>query len=356
VEVPLITIGVDAHKRIHVALAIDEAGREVGTWKGANSVSGWRALEQWGAGVGEERQWGIEGAWNYGRGLAQYLVQRGEQVYDINPRWTAIKRRDARRPGKTDKLDARAVALLVRQEAGSLPRVLVEDQTALLDLLTSERESALTEATRIRNQIHAHLLQLDPEYELRMPALRTKSGLKALLNYAAPSTGVLSEERAALVRKLAERLELTLEQVEELEGRIKKLAQAGFSPLTRLCGVNLLTAGTLAAILGPGNRFKSDAQLAAYAGAAPLEASSANLVRHRLNRGGNRRLNTVLYRIVLTQAHHSAEARRYIERRTTEGKTRREAHRALRRFVIRAIWHLWQECQVTSLSNFVRAA
>jgi transposase len=84
--------------------------------------------------------------------------------------------------------------------------------------------------------------------------------------------------------------------------------------------------------------------LAAYAGVAPLEASSAGLVRHRLNRGGNRRLNSALYRIVLTQAHHHPEARAYIERRVSEGRTKREAHRALRRFVVRAIWRLWQEC------------
>ena len=95
-----------------------------------------------------------------------------------------------------------------------------------------------------------------------------------------------------------------------------------FDPALR---VNLLTAGVLAGILRPGHRFKSDAALAAYAGVAPLEASSAERVRHRLNRGWNRRLNAVLYRIALTQAHFSPEARAYLDRRVSEGKTRREA-------------------------------
>jgi transposase len=94
----------------------------------------------------------------------------------------------------------------------------------------------------------------------------------------------------------------------------------------------------------PGRRFATDAQLAAYAGVAPLEASSAGTVRHRLNRGGNRRLNAILYRIALTQARYSSEARTYLDRRVAEGKTRREALRALKRFLIRAIWRLWQEC------------
>ena len=83
----------------------------------------------------------------------------------------------------------------------------------------------------------------------------------------------------------------------ELASEIRELAKVKFEPLTKLCGINLLTAGRLAAILGPGDRFKSDSQLAAYAGVAPLEASSAGKVRHRLNRGGNRRLNHGLLRI-----------------------------------------------------------
>jgi transposase len=258
--------------------------------------------------------------------------------------------------GKTDKLDARAVALLVRQEVSTLPRVLPEDLTALLDLLTTERESAVVEATRLRNQIHAHLMQIDPEYETKLPSLKSRAGLAALQGYESPIGGTLREQRALVVRRLGQRLKLAVLQADELEHRIKELAEASFSPLTRLCGVNLITAGTLASILGPGNRFATDAQLAAYAGVAPLETSSAGLVRHRLNRGGNRRLNAVLYRIVLTQAHHLPEARAYLDRRVAQGKTRREAHRALRRFVIRAIWRLWQECQQAQITNFNAAA
>jgi transposase len=100
--------------------------------------------------------------------------------------------------------------------------------------------------------------------------------------------------------------------------------RGGLVPLTRLCGISLLTAGAPAGIQGPGRRFATEAQLAAYAGVALLEASSAGGVRHRLNRGGNRRLNAILYRVALTQA--------------------KEAFRAPKRFLIRAIWRLWQQC------------
>jgi transposase len=336
---------VDAHKGVHVALAVDEAGQELGQWQGVNSAAGWQAISEWAVSLGSPRQWGIEGAWGYGRNLAQHLVANGETVYEVNPRWTAMGRRSARKPGKTDRLDARAVALLVRQEASALPRVHAEDDTAVLDLLTSEREGAVAESIRLRNQLHALLSQADPEYRAYLPNLKTQAALDALESYTAPATDCLQAHRAAAIRRLAQRLRLVLSQAEELAEQIRDLAATRFSPLTNICGINLVTAGTLAGILGPGHRFATDAQLAAYAGVAPLETSSAGLVRHRLNRGGNRRLNAVLYRIVLTQAHFLPAAKAYIERRLSEGKTRREAHRALRRFVIRAIWRLWQECQ-----------
>jgi transposase len=267
-------------------------------------------------------------------------------VYEINARWTAMRRRSAHKPGKTDQLDASAIALFVRQDPGDLPRVLPEDDTAVLELLTAQRDGAQAEANRLRNQIHALLLQVDPEYKLHLPTVNSKAGIEALKTYCPTAEDSLRRVRAAAVRRLAERLILALEHEQELAAEIRLTAKASFAPLTKLCGVNLLTAGRLAAILGPGNRFASDAQLAAYAGVAPLEASSAGKTRHRLNRGGNRRLNHVLYFIVLTQAHYLPEAKAYLNRRVSEGKSRREAHRALKRFVIRAIWKLWQECQV----------
>lgn len=340
----MLTIGVDAHKRVHVAVAVDMQGTELGLWRGPNSPAGWRDLLTWASSRNEQCQFGIEGAWGYGRGLAQHLVANDQTVYEINARWTAEGRRRARQVSKTDRLDARAVAACVRQEGSALPRVPADDDTAVLNLLSVERDAAIAEATRLRNQIHAHLLQLDPEYHLRLPALRSQAGLAAVKAYAVVEPDAFRQERAGAVRRLATRLELALAQSAEMSERIRELAAVRFEPLTRLCGVNLLTAGAIAGMLGPGRRFVTDAELAAYAGASPLEASSAGQIRHRLNRTGNRRLNAVLYRIALTQAHYSPEARAYIARRTSEGKTRREALRALKRYLVRALFRLWTEC------------
>jgi transposase len=344
-EVRMVTIGVDAHKRVHVAVALDAAGRELGVWKGANSGRAWQELRDWAVALGAQRVWGVEGAWSYGRGLAQHLVAGGEVVYEVNSRWTAMGRRSARKRGKTDRLDARSVAAFVRQEAATLPRVGEEDETAVLDLLVRERENAMAEVTRLRNQIHALLMQIDPEYDLRLRNRRVRTRFRLLESYEPPVDGsALHRERVAAVRRLAARARVAFEHADELAKRIRALAKDRFAPLTELVGVDLLTAGQLAAILGPGRRFAGEAQLAAYAGAAPLEASSAGLVRHRLNRGGHRQLNWILYRIVLTQAQHSEQARTYLARRRQEGKTTREAFRALKRYIVRAIWRLWQLC------------
>src|SRR5919202_5681626 len=135
----MLTIGVDAHKRVNLAVAIDAAGREVARWRGPNSVEGWRQLAAWAAALGEDTRWGIEGAWNYGRGLAQFLVEAGAAVYEVNARWTAAGRRRARTPGKSDRLDARAVALVVWREAEAIHLVKAELVTAVINLTVPVR-------------------------------------------------------------------------------------------------------------------------------------------------------------------------------------------------------------------------
>ena len=352
----MITVGVDAHKRLHVARARDDGGRELSDWRGPNDQLGWQSFSEWLEQLGAERHIGIEGAWGYGRGLAQHLVDRGERVYEINARWTAAGRRSARKPDKNDRLDAHAVALCLHREGARLPEVSPEDETAVVELLSLERESTLAETTRLRNQIHALLMQLDPQYHLVLPHLKTKSALAALRSYESKDERPLNRERATAVQRLAERLVLALSQADELGKRIRLLASERYAPLTEICGVSLLTAGALAGILGPGRRFATDAALAAYAGVAPLEASSAGKTRHRLNRGGNRRLNAILYRIVLTQAHHSEQGRTYLARRIEEGKSKREAIRALKRYIVRAIWRIWTTCYVALQEPLVRSA
>ena len=351
----MLTIGVDAHKRVLVAVALDHAGREVAHWRGENTADGWRALAAWGTALADTCQWGVEGAWNYGRGLAQHLVATGATVYEVNARLTAEGRRRARRPDKSDRLDARAVARAVQREA-ALPRVTAEDETTIAADLVAEREALVAEATRLRNQLHQLFTHLDAEYRTRLPALTSQRGVRAAATYTTNDPRPLAQHRARTVRHLAQRLQLVVEQARALTRDIERLAARQWTPLTQIYGVSLLTAAALAGLLGPGRRFHSDAQLAAYAGVAPLEASSAERVRHRLNRGGNRRLNAILHRIAITQLRDDPAAQAYVARRLREGKTKREALRALKRFLARAIWRRWQECLAPPAAETRQAA
>jgi transposase len=174
--------------------------------------------------------------------------------------------------------------------------------------------------------------------------LTSAAGIAALEQYQPAGPGAVPEARAAAIRRLGQRLWLVSAQAEELKREIESRARAGFSPLIQLKGVQALSAGMLAACLGPGRRFHSEAGVARYAGVAPLEASSAGRVRHRLNRGGNRRLNAVIHRIALAQLRSLPAAQAYVARRLSAGKTKREALRALKRYLVRAIWRLWQQC------------
>jgi transposase len=343
-ERTMLIIGVDAHKTVHAAVALDNAGREVDQWRGANRLEGWEDLRDWARALDAERQWGIEGAGQYGRGLAQLLVAGGAVVWEVNPRQTAAMRRGGRQRGKTDRLDALAVARVVRQEGNALPRVQREDETVVLDVVVEERAGALAAATRARNQLHQVLHQLDPDYRQRWPDLTDLRQIEELTTVQNWGPGRITDTRAATVRRLAARLLLAETQAEEIKAEIERIAVLDLQPLIALKGVGALRAGMLAAELGPGDRFASDAQLAMHAGVAPVEASSGPIVRHRLNRAGNRQLNALFHGIAQSQAQHHPPAQAYLARRRSEGKTEREAIRALCRYLARTVWHRWRAC------------
>ena len=336
----MITLGVDAHKEVHVAVAVDEQGRPQDTWQGSNSEPAWQEVLAW-ASQWKSRQWGIEGTGNYGHGLAQHLVTVGETVYEVNPRLTAQGRRRARKQDKSDRLDAQAVARVVLRDAPQLPVVVVEDEAAMLDVMTRERDRLKSQVDRLRNQLHNHLFKVDPQYRKTFPSLSKLEAVQRLEHYTPMADTPLAPVRGASVRRVAAVLRLVLEQEQQITREIETLSETRYAALTEIQGVARLTAGILAGILGT-RKFAAEDQFATYGGASPLETSSAGRVRHRLNRGGNRRLNRVFYLIALTQWTHGGAGRRYIERRMEQGKSWLEAVRALKRFIARTIWRLWQ--------------
>lgn len=344
----MIWIGVDAHKRIHQAVAIGESGTQ-GERTLANTPAAWASLLEW-ARQWPERTWAVEGAWYLGRGLAQYLAEQGERVHEVSGRLTAERRTKSVRRGKSDRLDAHAVAQLLREEAARLPRVLAQDDALASVQLWSRTQAELTkDMTRLVNRLHDLLLLCDPQYAERLPALTTKAGIVALLEYTAPGASAIAREREAVIRGTAEQLALLDEQDRELRRKLERASTARFSPLRQIEGVGPLIACAFVAELGRPRPGFGEEQLAALAAAAPLEASSAGALRHRLNRGGNRRLNMVLHQIVLTQARIYPPAQAYLARRRAEGRSAREARRALKRLLVRRVFRAWRACFETSL-------
>ena len=339
----MIWIGVDAHKAVHEGLALGIDG-VVGQLRIANTPKAWGELLEW-AQQWPERIWAVEGAWSLGRGLAQYLASHGERVHEVNGRWTAARRRGMRIPGKNDCLDARSVATLLREEAQTLPRVYAEDDELAAVQLWSRTEAELTrDLTRLINRLHDLLLQCDPEYKTGLPDLTTKAAIAALGTYAVPGLGTLARAREALVRSTAAQLALLDEQKRELRRELGRVSKARFAPLREIEGVGVIIACAIAAELGAPRPGFGEAQLAALGGLCPIEASSAGAVRHRLNRMGNRRLNMLFHQIVLTQARIYEPAQTYLRKRQSEGRTTREARRALKRLIVRRVYHAWTEC------------
>jgi len=341
----VIWIGVDAHQRLHQAIAVGAQGETLGERTITNDEASWVALLGWAQALGPQRIWAVEGAWYLGRGLAQYLARSGERVHEVSGRWTAQRRRGMRRPGKSDRLDARAVAQLLREEADTLPRVYAEEDPLAAVQLWSRLQAETTEdMTRLINRLHALLLFCEPAYQTRLPALTTKAGTQALRAYQAPGQGELARERERAVRALAEQLALLWTQDRELRSKLERASTARFSPLRRIEGVGPLIACGIVAETGRPRPGFREQHFAAGAGVAPLEASSAGGTRHRLNRHGNRRLNMFLHQIVLTQARTYEPARAYLGRRRAEGLTAREARRALKRHVARRVFNALSEC------------
>ncbi|MHB8696075.1 MAG: IS110 family RNA-guided transposase [Solirubrobacteraceae bacterium] len=339
----MIWIGVDAHKAVHEAIAIDHDG-VIGQRRLPNTAAAWAELLEW-ATQWPERIWAIEGAWYLGRGLAQYLAAHGERVHEVNGRWTAQRRRGMRTPGKNDRLDARSVATLLREEAQTLPRVYPEDDELAAVELWSHSQAELTkDLTRLMNRLHELLLQCDPQYKATLPALTTKAAIAALQTYTAPGSGVLARERERLIHQTAAQLALLDEQDRELRRKLERASRARFSPLRQIEGIGPLIACAIVAEVGAPRPGFGEPQLAALGGLSPLEASSAGTVRYRLNRLGNRRLNMLFHQIVLTQARIYPPARTYLLRRQAEGRTPREARRALKRLIVRRVFHAWTAC------------
>lgn len=330
-----VVIGVDTHRDSHafaLVRCVDGALREEQVL--CANRSGYRAALRLGRRGGRRRLWALEGTGSYGAGLARYLQARGERVLEVE----RPVRKGSRR-AKSDSLDAlRAARLALTGAAGALPRRGAETQ-ALRALLTT-REGAVQACSAALNELRALILVAPPELRERLQGLTEAALLEACVCLR-PGRG--GSERAALalaLRSLARRVRQLHDEARTLERELTRRVQALAPALLALRGVGPISAAQVLVSWSYPGRLRSEAAFARLAGAPPIPASSGTLVRHRLDRGGDRRLNRALHTIVLTRRRCDPATIAYIARRVSEGKSQRDAVRCLKRYLARSLFRL----------------
>ena len=326
-------IGIDTHKATLAACCVDELGTAVSERTFDNAPAGHRALLDWAAQVGHDTVIGIEGSASFGAPLARFLMASGLTVREVPPQLSRRERIRTRRAGKSDSGDALAIARVAARESDLSP-VRSTDASLEVRLLVEAREDVVAEMTRVRNRLHADLRTLLPGYGVtatNLTAIRHQRTVGRLLRPVAGVQADLARGRLAHLRRLG---------IEERALHARIGTRVAGHPLLELPGAGLLVTAKLVGEIGDIGRFRSSDAFAALAGVAPIPASSGQTQRMRLNRGGNRQLNRALHTIALAQAIHHAPARAYIDRKRAEGKTWREALRALKRQLVRTVFRL----------------
>jgi len=322
----MVIIGIDAHKRSHTLVAVDEQGRELGQATAGTASCNQLELLAWARRYGRHRLWAVEDCRHLSRRLERDLLGAGERIVRVPPKRMAHTRDGARSYGKSDAIDALAVARAALREP-SLPLACLDGAERELRLLVDHREDLVQERTRTINRLRWHLHELDPGAE---PAPQSLTRLCTLARLAASLEGVEGTV-ARLARALVTRCrELTVE-IRALEREIATLARRLAPSLLAICGCGSLTAAKIVGETAGVERFRSADAYARHNGTAPLPVSSAGALHHRLSRTGNRQLNAALYRIALTQAQWHPQAKALIARRRAQGDSGREALRVLKR-------------------------
>jgi transposase len=290
---------------------------------------------EWAQALEGKRLWALEDCRHVTRTLERALIGAGEQLVRVPPRLTAPQRRRSRTRGKSDTIDALAIARAALQEPGLEGPRADEEPLHELKLLVDHRDDLIDERRRAQQRLRWHLHELDPALHVPLGALDRTIWLDRLSRTLSRREQTVQLQ---IARELVGRCRSLTRTILALDRELEQRTQALAPRLLQLVGCGPLSAAKLLCEIGPIDRFPSDAQLARHAGVAPLDASSGKHQRHRLDRGGNRQLNCALHRIAVTQGRVYPPARAYLERKQNEGKSRRQALRCLKRQLARTVY------------------
>jgi transposase len=341
----MIVLGADTHKRTHALAAVDAGSGAVRAQRSitADEPGHLQAL-RWARELDDERVWAIEDCRHVSRRLESALIAAGERVVRVAPQMMGQSRQAERRPGKSDEIDALAVARAVlREGVERFPTAFLDERAMEIRLLADHRDDLIAERTRIVNRLRWHLVDLCPQLEAQVPArcLDHPVWLEKVARKLQRMPA--SQARVRIARQLAASIRQLTRQANDIEGQLRSLVRVYRPRLLAELGCGTLTAATLIGRTAGAERFESDARFARQAGTAPIPVSSGKRDRHRLHRGGDRQLNRALHTIAITRAQRDPETRAYLDRKIAEGKTRKEAIRCLKRYLARHFHRLLSE-------------
>lgn len=336
----MIVIGSDPHKRSHTCAAV---GAGTGELQGSETVkavaAGHDQALRWARGLSSERVWAIEDCRHVSGRLERFLVARGERVVRVAPKLMAGARRSSRERGKSDAIDALAVArAALREGPDSLPAARLDERALEIRLLLDHRDALVRARSDEQRRLRWHLHDLwGCEFAIPAGALDRAKWLDKVARRLARAE---QSARVRIARELVRSIRERTRRVREIERELGLLVAAYAPQLLAEPGCAALTAAKLIGELAGAERFSSDAKLARAAGVAPIPVSSGRKDRHRLDRGGNRQLNLALHRIAVTKGRIDPETQAYLARKQAEGKTRMEALRCLKRHLARRVFRL----------------
>jgi transposase len=329
-----VTIGIDPHKGSHTAVALDEHETVLGQLRVRSGPEQLARLLEW-AKAWPARTWAVENASGLGYLLSQQLVGAGEKVVDVPPKLAARARLlDNGDVNKNDPNDARSVAVAALR-AKRLSEVTKEDHAAVMRLWARRRKDLTSSRTRVANRLHAVILELVPGgYTGEIYANKVERLLEAF-----GPVGAVAGARKELAEELLEDLRRLDTQLKELKERLAAVVAASRTTTTKVFGVGPVVAAITVGLTRDVGRFPDKDHFAAYNGSAPVEVSSGPKKLYRLSMRGSRQLNHALHMAAVTQVRHRhSEGRAYYDRKIAEGKTGKEALRALKRRISDALF------------------
>jgi transposase len=330
-----VLIGVNPHKGSVAVAVVDEAkGELLERASFPQDRAGLSALERW-ARRFPERRWAMENARGLGKHLAGRLAATGEAVVDVPPKLSArVRVLSSGNARKNDGVDALATALAASRNERLAP-VDPEADSEVLRLLSERHEDLVAERTRALNRLHGLLRDLLPGGVAgKLSAERAASILRGMRPRGCASDRL----RRRLASEVLRDVRMLDRKIVDLNTRVEAEVGASRTTLSEIFGVGPILAATILGTVGDVSRFPTKAHFASYSGTAPVEASSGNVVRHRLSLGGNRKLNYALHMVATSQARSDAPGGAYYRKKLAEGKSSKEALRCLKRRISDAVY------------------